>query len=178
MKPIIKQLEFLFIASLAGDKQSYRLFLTQIAPLLRQIISRKISGSDAEDVLQEVLISIDKSKHTHDGLRPLMPWINAIVAFRINDQLRKNYSNMRYNHVDIAELENILSDVTESPIQTEYINELLNSVAERERKIISLMHIQGFNAKEVANKLNMKESAVKVAAHRAFKKIREQFNNG
>jgi DNA-directed RNA polymerase specialized sigma24 family protein len=37
------------------------------------------------------------------------------------------------------------------------------------------MHVEGYTAKEVGVKLNMNESAIKVAAHRAIKKIREKF---
>ena len=36
------------------------------------------------------------------------------------------------------------------------------------------MNVEGYTAKEVGAKLGMKESAVKVAAHRAYKKLRER----
>ena len=41
-----------------------------------------------------------------------------------------------------------------------------------------MMHVEGFTAKEVGMKLGMKESAVKVAAHRAIKKLRGQLGHG
>jgi RNA polymerase sigma-70 factor (ECF subfamily) len=37
------------------------------------------------------------------------------------------------------------------------------------------MHVEGYTAKEVGKKMGMNESAVKVAAHRAIKKIRGKF---
>jgi RNA polymerase sigma-70 factor (ECF subfamily) len=37
-----------------------------------------------------------------------------------------------------------------------------------------MMHAQGHTAKEVAAKLDMTESAVKVAAHRAYKTLRKK----
>jgi RNA polymerase sigma-70 factor (ECF subfamily) len=36
------------------------------------------------------------------------------------------------------------------------------------------MHQEGYTAKEVAEKIGMTESAVKVAAHRAYKILRER----
>jgi DNA-directed RNA polymerase specialized sigma24 family protein len=37
------------------------------------------------------------------------------------------------------------------------------------------MHVEGYTAKEIGNQSGMNESAVKVAARRAIKKIRERF---
>ena len=36
-----------------------------------------------------------------------------------------------------------------------------------------MMHRDGYTAKEVAERIGMKESAVKVAAHRAYKILRK-----
>lgn len=166
------------LAGLAGDGAAYAEFLSQISPMLRRVIGRKIPMGDVEDVLQEVLISIHKARHTYDGARPLMPWVMAITSFRVTDHLRKTYSEMRHKRVDIAEYENVLSAVTETSGENESIDEMLDGVAEREKKILSLMHVEGYTARQVGSQLGMKESAVKVAAHRAMKKIRERFGHG
>lgn len=166
------------LAGLAGDAAAYADFLNRLSPLLRRVIGRKIPMADVEDVLQEVLISIHKARHTYDGERPLMPWVMAITSFRITDCLRKTYSEMRHSQVDIADVENMLESVTETTGNNESIQEMLNGVGQRERKILSLMHVEGYTAKEVGSQLGMGESAVKVAAHRAIKKIRERLGNG
>lgn len=168
------ELTALFKAGLSGDTAAYEGFLNRLSPLLRRIIGKKIPSSDVEDILQEVLISIHKARHTYDGERPLLPWVMAITSFRITDHLRKCYSNMRHQSVNIDDYENVLEAVTESPIETESMDKMLNGVGERERNILSLMHVEGYTAKQVGSRLGMKESAVKVAAHRAIKKIRER----
>ena len=163
---------------LAGDGAAYAEFLSQLSPILRRVIGRKIPSSDVEDVLQEVLISIHKARHTYDGKRPLMPWVIAIAGFRVADYLRKSYSGMRHQNLDIADYENVLEAVTETPGETESMDEILEGVGQRERAILSLMHVEGYTAKQVGKQLGMKESAVKVAAHRAIKKIRQRLGNG
>jgi RNA polymerase sigma-70 factor (ECF subfamily) len=45
---------------------------------------------------------------------------------------------------------------------------------EKQALILQLMHQEGYTAKEVAEKIGMTESAVKVAAHRAYKILRER----
>lgn len=162
------------LLGLAGDGAAYASFLTQISPILRRLIGRKIPVSEVEDVLQEVLISIHKARHTYDGERPLMPWVMAIAQFRITDALRKAYATSRRECVDIADVEEFLADVTETRDSHESIEEMLTDVPEREQRILTLMHMEGYTAKETGLRLGMKESAVKVAAHRAIKKIREK----
>ncbi|MFT6259226.1 MAG: RNA polymerase sigma-70 factor (ECF subfamily) [Rickettsiales bacterium] len=162
----------LMIAGIAGDKSAYTEFLTKITLKLRFSVARKITSADVEDVIQEILISIHKARHTYDGQRPIMPWIMAIANFRITDYLRKHYSQMRHKTTNIADLENILADVTNDDVSDEYKGELLVDADGKNKRILTMLHIEGYTAKEVAAKIGMGESAVKVAAHRAIKKIR------
>lgn len=171
------QLQELFKSGLAGDSLSYNNFLQESAKILRYFVAKRIAKNDVEDVVQEILISIHKARHTYDGKRPIMPWIFAIARFRIIDYLRKIYSEIRFEEVDFTELCEILPDVTIQPQNSEYINKLLQNVAPREKNILTMIHVEGYSIKEVAEKLNMSESAVKVAAHRTIKKIRKDFIN-
>jgi RNA polymerase sigma-70 factor (ECF subfamily) len=164
-------------AGLGGDQAAYAKFLSTITPMLRRIVGRRLAQSDVEDVVQEILISIHKARHTYDGERPIMPWLVSIASFRITDHLRKYYSQMRHQTYDIADYENILSDVTENTSDTESIEELMEDVPDKHKKILMMMHVEGYTAKEVGKQMGMNESAVKVAAHRAIKKIREKFGS-
>jgi len=169
------ELGALLCSGIAGNQGDYAKFLQNITPLLRRIISGRLANAEAEDVVQEILISIHKARHTYDGLRPIMPWLLSIANFRITDHLRKHYAQMRHQSVDIADYENILPDATEEASDNEYIDELLEEVPDKHKQILLMMHVEGYTAKEVGKRLNMNESAVKVTAHRAIKKIREKF---
>jgi len=169
-----KELAELLCAGLAGDGAAYARFLNQITPMLRRMLGRRLANTDVEDVVQEVLISIHKARHTYDGERPIMPWLASIASFRITDHLRKHYAQMRQQTCDIADYENILADVTEEAADHESVTELLRDVPQREQRILTMMHVEGYTAKETGQKLGMKESAVKVAAHRAVKKYEKR----
>lgn len=166
------------LAGLAGDSVAYARFLSDLSPRLRRVIARKIPPSEIEDVLQETLVSIHKARHTYDGNRPLIPWVMSIASFRMTDHLRKTYRERRHRHVDITDYENLLEAVTNTPAESELMTEMLEVLEQRERKILSLLHVEGYTAKQAGAQLGMKESAVKVAAHRAIKKIRERFAHG
>jgi RNA polymerase sigma-70 factor (ECF subfamily) len=167
----------LLVAGLGGDQAAYAKFLSTITPILRRMVGRRLVQADVEDVVQEILISIHKARHTYDGQRPIMPWLSSIVSFRITDHLRKHYSQMRHQTFDIADYENVLTNVTEEAAENESIEELLKDVPQKHKKILTLMHVEGYTAKEVGTQMGMNESAVKVAAHRAIKKIREKFGS-
>lgn len=167
------ELTALFRAGLAGDDAAYNRFLQTVSAILRRVIGKRLPAADVEDVLQEVLISVHKARHTYDGVRPLMPWLLAIVQFRTKDHLRKIYAAAETEIIDPERL----PDVTEQPADAESIDELLDQVPAREKHLLKLMYVEGYTAREAGKQLDMKESAVKVAAHRAIRKIRERWKS-
>lgn len=170
----VPPLESLMQQALSGDKQAYSTLLQETSRLLRPFLARHLKhDSDLDDLLQEVLISIHKARHTYDGARPYKPWVFAIAKFRLLDYLRSHYADHLHHAVDIAELEDFLSEpVTETGLSYESISGEIRQLPQKQAAILQMMHQQGYTAKEVAEKLQMKESAVKVAAHRAYKVLR------
>jgi RNA polymerase sigma-70 factor (ECF subfamily) len=141
------------------------------------LIGRISSEGDRDDVLQEILISIHKARHTYDGKRLLMPWVYAIAKFRLSDYLRKHYKNPSKNSVEYTEVqEHLLVDVTNEVSDDESnVVSLLEKLPKKQRIIVTRMKLEGYTAKEVGKELGMNTSAVKVAAHRAYQKLREEF---
>lgn len=162
--------------SLNGDTQAYAVLLKETARLLRPYLSKRIyANSEVDDVLQEILLSIHKARHTYNGERPYKPWMYAIAKFRLQDHLRAHYADHLHDAEDLSELEEILpDDVTETGFSYESISMEVEKLPEKQATILRLMHQEGYTAKEVAEKIGMNESAVKVAAHRAYKILRER----
>jgi RNA polymerase sigma-70 factor (ECF subfamily) len=173
-------LQELMRCALAGDGRAYELLLKESAAILRPFLNRYMRGNDeAHDVLQEILVSIHRARHTYDGERPFKPWLFAIAKFRLKDYLSRHYANKLRNAVDIAEMEKILeAPVTENALAHELMAESRLYLSGIQGKIIEMMHIDGYTAEETGKILGMKESAVKVAAHRAYKKLREKMGRG
>ena len=157
-----------------GDAQAYATLLKETARLLRPFLAKRLySSTEVDDVLQEILISLHKARHTYDGERPYKPWVYAIAKFRLQDHLRAHYADHLHHAVELSELENSLSDdVTETGFSYESISGEVHKLPEKQATILQLMHQDGYTAKEVAEKIGMKEYAVKVAAHRAYKILR------
>lgn len=167
--------EALMKLSLSGDQRAYAVLLQETARFLRPFLSKRLnSASEVDDLLQEILISIHKARHTYDGERPYKPWVYAIAKFRLQDHLRAHYADHLHHAVDLSEVENDLPEpVTETGFSYESISGEVEKLPPKQAAILQMMHQEGYTAKEVAEKTGMKESAVKVAAHRAYKILRK-----
>lgn len=162
--------------SLKGDAQAYACLLKETSYFLRPYLAKRLSfANEVDDVMQETLLSIHKARHTYDGNRPYKPWAFAIAKFRLHDYLRAHYSDQLHHALDFDELtESLPEHVTETALSYESIREMIKLLPEKQATILQMMHSEGFTAKEVAAKIGMKESAVKVAAHRAYKVLKKK----
>ncbi len=160
--------------ALNEDNRAYSELLQKTAQLLRPYLAKRLLfANDVDDVLQEILLSVHKARHTYDGGRPYLPWLYAIARFRLSDYLREHYADDLKHASDIADWENLLpNDVTETAFSYESIRAEVEKLPAKQATILQLMHEQGHTAKEVASLIGMNESAVKVAAHRAYKVLK------
>jgi RNA polymerase sigma-70 factor, ECF subfamily len=168
--------EALMRQSLNEDKRAYAEILQETSRFLRPFLAKRLSfTNEVDDLLQEILISIHKARHTYDGNRPYKPWAYAIAKFRLQDYLRAHYSDQLRHAGDLSEMEEFLhEDVTESAITYESINGEMQKLPDKQATILQLVHQEGYTIKEVAEKMGMNESAVKVAAHRAYRILRQK----
>ena len=165
-------------AALAGDKAAYEMVLKTIRNRLNICLSRKLAPNHRDDVIQEILLSVHKSRHTYDNTRPLMPWVMAIANFRLQDFWRRHYGHGFNDMADIDDSVNILStDETKSMDSHEDIKRVLATLPPKQREILDLMYGQDKSVQEVATQLKMSLSAVKVAAHRSYKVLRKRLND-
>ena len=163
------------VAAQEGNKTAYNRLLNEIASFTRNYLVTRLANPDwADDVMQEVLISVHKSLNTYSGDRPFTPWLMAIINFRKTDYLRKHYSSRGDKQTTLDDAEFLSKNVTNPDHAGEYkdIEAALDTLPEKQRKVFEMIKIQGYTAQEVANEMNMSVSAVKVSAHRTATKLK------
>lgn len=164
------------IAAQKGDKAAYHALLSDLSVYIRNVIVSGLANPDwADDVAQDVLVSIHKSLHTYSPDRPFKPWVTAIINFRRTDFLRKHY-NKRQNVTTHLDDKNFLKNHVTIPAATGELKDIeaaLNGLNEQQRKIFEMIKIQGYTAQEVAEVMGMSVSAVKVSAHRTQNKLKK-----
>lgn len=167
--------------ALEGDQRAYRLLLEEASKMLADYFrSRVFKSENQDDLVQETLISIHKAKSTYNTDLPFTNWMYSIAYRRYIDYVRKQ------SRIDRMEIpgETILPFLTNSEevegehqLDAEAVLAAIRELPERQREIIRLLKIDGFSIKEAASIMDMTETALKVAAHRAYKKIRQKFEH-
>ncbi len=163
------------VAAQEGNKTAYSRLLSEIAPFTKNfLLSRVVNPDWADDITQEVLISVHKSLKTYSGDRPFTPWLMAIINFRKTDFLRKHYSSRSDKQTTMDDAQFLASHVTNPEHAGEYkdVEAALDTLPSKQRKVFEMMRVQGYTAQEVANEMNMSVSAVKVSAHRTANKLK------
>lgn len=167
-------LEHLMRLAQQGDKRAYADLLRQITPTLKAFVARRLGRSaDIDDVVQDILLSIHRAGHTFDTDRPFKIWMFTIARYRLNDHLRQMYRKGAIPEISLDDLTQEISatDVTEQGDRREYLNNALNHLPDKQRKIITMMKVEGHTAEDTAKVMGMTSTAVKVAAHRAYKAL-------
>lgn len=164
------------IAAQQGDNSAYTRLLESLLPVLRGYVGKRLFDThQVEDVVQTILLAVHQARHTYNSEQPFTPWLFAIARFKLIDAMRGSGKT-----VPLADdYETFLPDEQNKTLSADNrldLNRLLHVLPRKQRDVVALMKIQGLSAEEVAGKTGMSVSAVKVTAHRAYKKLRDLLN--
>lgn len=160
-----------------GDARAYHHLLSDLMPFVRSVVAPALANEDmVDELVQSVLMSVHKALPTYSADRPFKPWLLSIVKFRKADLLRRYYKQAQREAVSLDALpENGALYVTKPHHAGEYkdIEAALGALPDKQRTVFTMMRIEGFTAKEVAETMDMSVSAVKVSVHRTLQKLKE-----
>lgn len=175
MEPAVEDWSALMARAQAGDARAYTALLTGITPYLRALARRALRDpSDAEEAVQDVLLTIHQIRHTYEPGRPFAPWLATIAQRRFVDRIR---SNARLAARKLAAAEQALVDVdlVEAPEGSEDYDALLRAIEDLpggQRQAVELLKLRELSLKEASGITGMSVGALKVATHRAVKALR------
>jgi RNA polymerase sigma-70 factor (ECF subfamily) len=166
-------------AAQRGDSAAYLELLRAVTPRVRRLVMRQrgfAGAAEAEDLVQDVLLSLHSVRASYDSSRPFGPWLSAIVRNRLVDGAR------RYARTAGREVRIDADDVTFSELEAnvdiaelgdaETLHEAVRALPEGQRQAIELMKLQELSLKEAAETSGASVGALKVATHRAMATLR------
>ena len=146
--------------------------------LYRFALSFLLNESDAEDVVQDVMIKSWKDLDI-ENVRNMEAWCITMTKNRSLDQLRKKGRNF----LQIAD-QHDLSTPEADPLERTSANEIskliqqaISNLPERQKDVIQLRDIEGHSYKEIAKLLEIDINHVKVLLHRARLGIRKELKH-
>ncbi|WP_168879315.1 sigma-70 family RNA polymerase sigma factor [Rhizobium sp. P28RR-XV] len=161
-------------SAIAGDGRAYHKLLTAVTPHLRTMARRRCerygaSASEAEDVVQEVLLAIHLKRGTWDPARPLGPWMAALVRNKLIDSLRRRGRQASVPLDDVIAI--LESEERMDAGDRMDVEQILGRLKDPQRTIVQSISIEGSSVRETAERLKMTEVAVRVSLHRALKAL-------
>lgn len=165
-------------AALAGDARAYRSLLDELAGALRVGVRAALARSgrgnaDIEDVVQETLLAVHLKKGNWDPTRPFAPWVNAVARYKVTDALRRH--GLRA-HLALDDLLEAVPAPCEETKAADDAERLVGRLSEREQRIVRAA-FDGRSAADTGAELGMSEGAVRVALHRALKRLAELYRS-
>lgn len=122
---------------------------------------------DAEDITQDVYLSIFKSAKLYKYYDNPMAWIITITKNFCYKKLNQNKKTCGISEVSFADFGDLIS--SDDKI---VLNECLNNLTDEERQIVVLHAVSGFKHNEIAKILSLPSSTVRSKYNRALKKLR------
>ena len=159
-------------AANAGNGRAYARFLSEVAPVLRGIVrarGRTLPADQHEDIVQEVLLAIHRKRHTWREDRPLRPWLFAITRYKVADAFRARGTHIQLALDDFAEI--LAADPGPDPTVARDANRLIGQLEPRAAAIVRAISLEGEEPAVAGRRLHMSEGAVRVALHRAMKRL-------
>lgn len=161
-----------------GERQAYEAFLREFASSLRRIVATRLSrlglsASEAEDVVQEVLIAVHSKRDQWDQSRPLMPWLNAIARYKMIDTARRLRRDVRLRiELTDEEWSDLSGPNDVDPVHNAAdVERMIGDLPAGQQSVVRTIGLDGASPREAATRLGMSEGAVRVAFHRSLKTL-------
>ena len=160
-----------------GDAGAYGELLRDLLPVLRILTRRHgIGPENVEDVVQDVLLTIHRVRHTYDPARPLLPWVAAITHRRAIDASRRRGRVTRHEESASDRYETYSDpDANRGLDAREHGDWLARAVAAlppKQREALRLVKLQEMSIADASSASGQTPGAVKVNVHRALATLR------
>ena len=168
--------EALLVAAQAGDAEAYRRFLAMILPFVRSMARRHCWSEDqADDVVQDVLLTIHRVRHTYEPGRPVKPWLAAITSRRAIDATRRRARVGAREVFDERAYETFADPEANREVDGDapmVLAGMTKELSRGQREAIELVKLREMTLAEASVASGQTIASLKVNIHRAMKKMR------
>jgi len=171
----------LMAAAQAGDAAAYARLLRDCVPLIRSIARRcGLAPDGADDVVQDVLMTIHRARASYDPRRPFDAWLRVIAERRAIDHLRRVrrqgarevFAPLAFEaHADEAADPGRGLDAAADAGR---VGEAVAALPDRQREAVRVLVVEERSLDEAAAATGRSKGSLKVNLHRALKALRLQ----
>jgi RNA polymerase sigma-70 factor, ECF subfamily len=153
-----------------GDREAFRVLFEEIGPLITRFVRRRMADQmEAEDVCQEALMAIYKSRHTFEPSRPFEPWMFAIARNVVNRYFSTSLQQTRWQESvatmpDVADEERVAFGVE--------MRQAFEQLTPNQLEAVRLTKLSGLSVEEASHVTGSSVASMKVRVHRAYQTLK------
>jgi len=167
----------------AGDHEAFDvLFQRYFATVSRQAIRLTGHREEAEEVVQEVFLTVYEKAHTFRGTAAFSTWLYRVTANAALIRLRRRKKGEELSLEEylpsfrddghhlvrpVVDWSNELEARVASEERQRLIQQALDMLAPVDKAVVVLSDLEGFSDREIASTLGLSVSAVKARLHRS-----------
>lgn len=129
--------------------------------------------SEAEDVVQEVFVSVHRSLDRYTPDRPFNHWLSVVTLNACRIELRRRAGRERRHDAYRSDPGRRTSAAIDGdPILRDWLGDALRGLHPKSRECILLRVLDGFSYREVADRCGLSEPAAKMRVLRGLRELR------
>ncbi len=161
---------------LKGDKRAQRQLYQQYKGLLFGICLRySRNREEAKDMLQDGFVKIYRDLYQYRPIGPFGGWMRRVMVNVCLQHIRKKKSWIQDQNVEIESVADqyMAEDDIFSEFRAKALVNMVQGLPDGYRAVFNLYVIEGYNHKEIAQKLDISESTSKSQLSRAKASLRK-----
>ena len=137
-----------------------------------------VSNEEAEDATQEILMKLWTNKKQIEAYKNVEAFSMTMTKNFCLDRLKsKQAQNLKIVHSNYQDNNTSLQKQLELNDSVDWVSKIIEQLPEQQKIILQLRDIEQYDFEEIAEMLDMNQTAIRVALSRARKTIREQLTN-
>jgi RNA polymerase sigma-70 factor, ECF subfamily len=156
-----------------GDDAAFRALFDRYAPALMRLTARRLRSDElAREVVQQTFFQMHAARHDFRTDRKLRPWVFTIAMNLVREQFRRR-TRRRETAFEEASVPAGERVPVEGKERAALIHAAMAQLPRSQREVVELHFFEERPFAEVAEILGSTEGAVRVRAHRAYKRLKE-----
>jgi RNA polymerase sigma-70 factor, ECF subfamily len=154
----------------SGDREAFHVLFEDIGPLITRFLRRHlVDRAELEDVCQEVLVAVYRSRHTYDAERLFEPWLFAIVRKVSGEHLRRS-RRQTASQVYTVEVPQVPAE--DAPSLALELRRALEQLPPAQMEALNLTKLLGLSVEEASRRAGTTVGSMKVRVHRAYESLK------
>ncbi|MEK6155635.1 sigma-70 family RNA polymerase sigma factor [Flavobacteriaceae bacterium 3-367] len=134
-----------------------------------------VSTEEAEDATQEILLKLWSKSKAIESYNNVEAFAMTMTKNFCLDRLKsKQAGNLKLVHSNYADGQTSLQKEVEAKDSVDWVQKIMEDLPEQQKLVLQLRDVEEYDFDEIADLLDMKPTAVRVALSRARKTVREK----